>query len=283
MKRVACQGCAGAFSHLAAKEVFPEASFLFFPTFEGALCALKEGTADRAVLPVENSEAGRVADCHILLPESGAFIVGEHFLRIEHHLLGVKGANVRDVKTVRSHVQALSQCAKTLARMGITPYPAANTAMAAKETAENADKSVGAVASETAAELYGLDVLKRNIEDSPNNTTRFLILSAEERLPDAKEKDVLTSFVFKVRNIPAALYKSLGGFATNGVNILRLESYVDPLHFVSAGFFADVEGHPASPAFKRAMNELAFFAEKIQILGTYPADPFRRTLNGKRE
>ena len=281
MLKVACQGCAGAFSHLAAKAAFPEASFVFFPTFEGVLNALKQGIADRAVLPVENSEAGRVADCHILLPASGVFIVAERFLRIEHHLLGVKGAKIQDIRTVRSHVQALSQCANTLSKMGIASYPAANTAMAAKETAQNNDKSFGAVASQTAAELYGLDVLKRNIEDSPNNTTRFLILSAQAQIPPAGSEGVITSFVFRVRNIPAALYKSLGGFATNGINILRLESYVDPLHFVSAGFFVDVEGHPESLAFKRAMNELAFFAEKIQILGTYPADPFRRTLDGK--
>lgn len=281
MLKVACQGCAEAFSHLAAKAAFPDASFVFFPTFEGVLDALKQGVADRAVLPVENSEAGRVADCHILLPASGVFIVAERFLRIEHHLLGVKGAKIQDIKTVRSHVQALSQCAGTLSKMGIASYPAANTAMAAKETAQNNDKSFGAVASQTAAELYGLDVLKRNIEDSPNNTTRFLILSAQAQIPPANTDGVITSFVFRVRNIPAALYKSLGGFATNGINILRLESYVDPLHFVSAGFFVDVEGHPESLAFKRAMNELAFFAEKIQILGTYPADPFRRTLDGK--
>lgn len=282
MKRVACQGCAGAFSHLAAKSVFGDVRFIFFPTFEGVLRALKEGAADRAVLPVENSEAGRVADSHILLPESKAFIVGERFLRVEHHLLGVKGARIEDIKTARSHVQALSQCAGALAEMGISPYPAANTALAAKETAQNNDRSVAAVASETAAELYGLDILKRNIEDSPNNTTRFLILSATPEIPDLERPDVLTSFVFRVRNIPAALYKSLGGFATNGINILRLESYVDPLHFVSAGFFVDAWGHSGSPAFKRAMNELAFFAEKIQILGTYPADPFRQTLDNDK-
>ena len=195
MLKVACQGCAGAFSHLAAKAAFPEASFVFFPTFEVVLNALKQGIADRAVLPVENSEAGRVADCHILLPASGVFIVAERFLRIEHHLLGVKGAKIQDIKTVRSHVQALSQCANTLSKMGIASYPAANTAMAAKETAQNNDKSFGAVASQTAAELYGLDVLKRNIEDSPNNTTRFLILSAQAQIPPANTDGVITSFV----------------------------------------------------------------------------------------
>lgn len=278
MKKIACQGCKGAFSHLAGKEIFNEAQFLFFPTFEETLEAVKKGIAEKAVIPVENSEAGRVMDIHILLPASGLFITGEHFLRIEHHLLGVKGARSEEIKTICSHVQALSQCARSLKEIGAAVRPAVNTAVAAQDVARAGDVSIAAIASKAAAEEYGLCILKHNIEDSPDNRTRFLILSAE---PEAvsKERPAITSFVFWTRNIPAALYKSLGGFATNGINILRLESYVDPKHFVSAGFFVDVEARPETKAFEYAFNELAFFSEKIQILGTYSADPYRQALS----
>ncbi|MGN0903753.1 MAG: prephenate dehydratase domain-containing protein [Alphaproteobacteria bacterium] len=277
MRKIACQGCEGAFSHLAAKDVFAGDAFVFFPTFEETLSAVREGQADHAVIPVENSEAGRVSDIHTLLPASGLFITGEHFLRIRHHLLGLPGTKAEDIRAVRSHVQALSQCARTLAAAGIKGRPAANTAVAARETAAEGDPSIGAIASETAAELYGLSILRRNMEDSPGNTTRFLILSAQAGEVPA-DVPAITSFVFRVRNIPAALYKALGGFATNGVNILRLESYVDPKHFVSAAFFVDIESRPEQDAFRRAFDELDFFSEKIQILGTYPADPYRMKL-----
>lgn len=283
IKRIACQGAAGAFSHMAAEEIFPGKEILFFPTFDAALDAVGAGDAGAAVIPVENSAAGRVADVHRLLPETGLFIAGEHFVRIEHHLLGLPGAKAGNIKTARSHPQALSQCRKTLAVMGIVPETAVNTAMAAQEILKRGDVCAGAVASAKAAELYGLEILKHNIEDSSANTTRFWIVSKTPARNVDKNRAV-TSFVFRVKNLPAVLYKCLGGFATNGIDLLRLESYVDPEHFLtSAGFLVDIAAHPDTEAFRRAFEELSFFAENIKILGTYSPSSFRVRFRNTQE
>lgn len=283
LKKIACQGCAGAFSHLAAQEIFPDASFVFFPTFEQTIQAVQQDIADSAVMPVENSAAGRVADMHTLLPGSDLFITGEHFLRIQHQLLGQKNAKISDIKAVRSHQQALTQCSKTLKSLGIESQAATNTAQAAQEAADTKDISIGVIASVVAAEIYGLKVLKANMEDSPLNTTRFWVLSKKEAENVDPEKSI-TSFVFWVKNLPAVLYKSLGGFATNGINILRLESYVSPdAFFTSAGFLVDIAAHPQTDAFRRAFDELAFFAQDIKILGTYPASFFRKQTEKQAE
>ena len=280
---VACQGVPGAFSHLAAKQIFPEEDICFYPTFEGALDAVLHEEADFAVLPVENSAAGRVADMHRLLGDLPLFVIGEHFLRIGHCLLGTKQAEIGDVREVRSHPQALSQCRSFLKKLGVKTQAGGNTALAAQEVAQMNRKDVAAIASETAAEMYGLKILKSGIEDSSLNTTRFWILS---RTPAEKvdPRNALTSFVFWVKNKPAVLYKCLGGFATNGIDLLRLESYVDPERFLmSAGFLVDVAAHKDSAAFQRAMEELMFFSDRVKILGTYPASSYRTELNAQRK
>ena len=279
VKKIACQGVDGSFSGIAARRAFPNASVSFFPSFDGVLFAVKEKKADFAIIPVENSEAGRVADIHTLLPDSGLFIVGEHFLRIEHHLFGVKETSLPRIKRAMSHIQALTQCSNTLKSLKIEPVAGTNTALSAQYVAERNDPSLAAVASKEAGELYGLALLKSNVEDSGDNTTRFLIVSSEQARLDPKQP-AITSFVFRVKNKPASLYKCLGGFATNGINILRLESYVDPKNFTSAGFFADILAGPETSGFGYAFEELAFFSEKIQILGTYNIDPYRLKFPG---
>ena len=280
---IACQGVPGAFSHLAAKQVFPEKEVLFYATFEAVLDAVMQGKAACALLPVENSAAGRVADMHRLLGNLPLYVTGEHFLRIRHCLLGTKRARVEDIRVVRSHPQALSQCHTFLKNLGVKTEAVGNTAAAAQEIASLNQNDIAAVASETAAELYGLKVLKTGIEDSKLNTTRFWILS---RTPatDVDPENAVTSFVFWVKNKPAVLYKCLGGFATNGIDLLRLESYVDPECFLtSAGFLVDVAAHNETPAFCRAMEELAFFSEKVKILGTYRAASFRIEMKKRQE
>lgn len=280
--RVACQGVPGAFSHQAALEMFPDADIAFYPTFDDALAAVGAGAARQAVLPVENSAAGRVADMHRLLKTTDLFVTGEHFLRVRHCLLGTTG-DLSAVKTVRSHPQALSQCAGFLKRLGAKIEAAGNTAAAARELSETGRGDVAVIASETAARLYGLNVLRSGIEDSSLNTTRFWALS---RTPaeNVGADGAVTSFLFWVKNEPAVLYKCLGGFATNGLDLLRLESYVDPERFLmSAGFLVDVAAHGESADFKRAMRELGFFARSVRLLGTYPADPYRAALKSKQQ
>lgn len=274
MNRIAVPGAEGAFSHLAAMELFPEARFVFYPVFSDVLNAVRTGGADKGVLPVENSSAGRVTDVHRLLPEAQVFITGEHFLRIEHHLLGVRGTQLQDVSSVYSHPQALTQCSEFILKTGVRTRACDNTALAAKEIARKNDKSCAAIASKSAANENGLVVLKENIEDSSENRTRFLIIS---KTPEScgNSKNVITSFVFFVKHEPAALYHALGAFAQNDVNLLRLESYIDSKNFISAGFFADVAADLSRGKGKQALEMLKDFTQSVTILGTYPASGLR--------
>jgi prephenate dehydratase len=275
--RISFQGEPGANSHIAAREAFPELEPLPCASFEDAFAAVGEGQARYAMIPVENSVAGRVADVHTLIPESGLFIIGERFVPIRHQLLGLKSATLEGLTHVRSHPQALGQCRKQLRELGVIAVKTADTAGAAREIAELGDPKVGALASSLAAEIYGLKVLKADIADAAHNTTRFLVFSREEQNAAPGSGPCMTSFVFRVRNVPAALYKAMGGFATNGVNMTKLESYIEGGQFSAAMFFAEVEGHTADQNVRLAMEELAFFSTSLKVLGVYPADPFRRT------
>ena len=273
--RVVYQGEPGANSHLACREAFPEAEAVACATFEDALGAVKSGDARYAMIPIENSVAGRVADIHHLLPDADLFIVGEHFLRVRHQLMAVPGASLSTVKRVLSHTQALGQCRRRLYELGLTPIPEADTAGSARIVSESKDPSLAAIASTLAAEIYGLEVLASDIEDEVHNTTRFVILAAEPDDAEPGNGPVVTTFIFQVRNIPAALYKALGGFATNGVNMTKLESYQLEGTFNATMFYADIEGHPADPMVQLALRELAFFSSRVRVLGTYPASPYR--------
>jgi len=275
---IAFQGVRGAYSDMACRNAYPDMATLPCMSFEDAFAAVGEGRARLAMIPVENSVAGRVADIHQLLPESGLFITGEHFQRVNHYLLGVKGAQISGLTHVHSHIHALNQCRKLIRELGLTPVEHADTAGAAADIAARGDKTQGAIASRLAADLDGLVTLKTDIEDAEHNTTRFLVMAREAEVPDPGQEPgaVITSFVFRVRNVPAALYKALGGFASNGVNMTKLESYLVGGNFVAAQFYADVEGHPQDPGMKHALDELGFFCDEVKILGTYPAHPFRR-------
>jgi prephenate dehydratase len=273
---IAFQGLPGAYSNLACRAAYPDMKALPCESFEDMFAAVTGGKADLAMVPIENSVAGRVADIHHLMPESGLHIIAEHFQRVNHQLMAPKGATLAGLKTVRSHVQALAQCRNTLRQMGLTPVTRPDTAGSAAEIAEEGDKTVGAVASSLAAEIYGLDILKSDMEDAEHNTTRFVVMAKEPIDPDPKKGPVVTSFVFKVRSVPAALYKALGGFATNGVNITKLESYILDGAFTNAQFYADIEGHPDQRPVKLALEELSFFSREVRILGVYPAHSFRR-------
>ena len=268
--RIAFQGEPGAFSHAAAHAVFPKGEAVPCLTFEDTLQAVTKGDADFGVVPVENSLYGRITDIYHLLPESGLFITGEHFLRIEMNLLGVRGATLKDIKTVQSLSVALGQCRKFIRKHRLKTINAVDTAGSAREVAERGDKSLGAIASRFAGEVYGLDLLAENIEDAAHNTTRFLVVSRDEKTPKPG-KAVKTTFVFRVRNVPAALYKAMGGFATNGVNMTKLESYMLDGSFTATQFYADIEGHPADRAVQLAFEELKFFTDHFHVLGVYPA------------
>jgi prephenate dehydratase len=274
-KTIAFQGLPGAYSHLACRIVYPKLEPLPCGGFDDAFAAVRDGQADLAMIPIENSVAGRVADIHHILPDSGLHITGEYFLRVNHHLLAVKGATLEGLKVVKSHVHALSQCRKLIKQMGLKAVVVADTAGAAAELAEKNDPTVAAIASELAGETYGLVSLKSNIEDAEHNTTRFLVMARQPVNPDRRAGPVITSFVFKVRNVPAALYKAMGGFATNGVNMTKLESYQVGGQFVATLFYADVEGHPEEKHLRLALEELDFFTREVKILGVYPAHPFR--------
>ncbi len=271
---IAFQGEPGAYSDLACRQVFPRLTSLPCLAFEDAIGAVKRGRASLAMLPIDNSVAGRVADIHHLLPESGLHIVGEHYQRVNHHLLAVKGAKLSDLKIVRSHVHALGQCRKMIRALGLKAEVVADTAGAAAAVAREGDKRVAAIASELAGKVYGLTSLKANIEDAAHNTTRFLIMAAKEKRA-ANKGLVVTTFVFRVRNVPAALYKALGGFATAGINMTRLESYMIGGRFTATQFYADVEAHPNERRLKLALDELAFYTEELKILGVYPGHKFR--------
>jgi len=260
------QGAPGANSHLAVIEAFPDALPMPCFSFEDAIDAVRDGMVERAMIPIENSLHGRVADIHFLIPESGLSIIGEHFLHVRHCLLGRRGGQVREVM---SHAQALGQCRHWLRAQGIKPIAYPDTAAAAAAVAELDGDSVAAIAPALAGELYGLDMLAEGIADSDDNTTRFVVL-ARDPLPDFPEGPVMTTFIFEVKNIPAALYKALGGFATNGVNMTKLESYQRGASFAATEFYADIEGKPHDPAVARALEELVFHTKWVRLLGTYP-------------
>ena len=253
---------------------FPDMATLPCNQFEDAFAALRDNRARLAMIPIENSVAGRVADIHHLMPDSGLHIIGEHFEPVNHHLLALPGTSLAQIRTVRSHVHALSQCRKMIRALGIEPIVAADTAGAAAEIAERGDPTVAAIASELAGRIYGLVSLKENIEDAEHNTTRFLIMSREALRPP-RETPSVTTFLFRVRNVPAALYKALGGFATNGINMTKLESYMVGGAFTATQFYADVEAHPEDRPLALALEELAFFSRELKILGVYPAHPLR--------
>ena len=278
-QRVSYQGEPGANSHLACREVFPDLEAVACATFEDALAAVKTGDARHAMIPIENSVAGRVADIHHLLPGAGLHIVGEHFLRVRHQLLAVPGATLETVKKALSHTQALGQCRNTLRRLGLKPVPEADTAGSARLVAEARDPTMAAIASSLAAEIYGLRILAQDIEDEQHNTTRFVVLANAPSDARAGDGPVVTTFIFRVRNVPAALYKALGGFATNSVNMTKLESYQLDGRFVATMFYADVEGHPDDPPVARALEELSFFSAEVHVLGAYPASPYRVEAN----
>ena len=266
---IAFQGRLGAYSDLACRNAFPGLATLPCETFEGAMDALREKRADLAMLPCENSLAGRVPDIHSLLPESGLFIVGEHFQRVEHCLLAVRGARIEGLKRAHSHAVALGQVRGIIRTLGLTAVIEADTAGAAQMVAEWNDPAEAAIASSLAAEIYGLEILRSNVEDASHNTTRFYVMAREARTPAPDEPGLMTTFVFRVRNVPAALYKALGGFATNGVNMTRLESYMVDGEFTATQFLCDVDGHPEHPGLQRALEELAFFSREARILGVY--------------
>jgi prephenate dehydratase len=271
-KKIAFQGEPGAFSHAAASNVFPGEEAVGCVTFEETINAVQTGKADFAVVPVENSLYGRITDIHHLLPESGLYIIGETYLRVEMTLLGVPGATLADIKAVQSLSVALGQCRKFISSNGFRTINAVDTAGSAREVAQKADKSVAAIASRFAGEIYGLSVLASNIEDADHNTTRFLVLSPTPQEAPANNGKVKTTFVFRVRNVPAALYKAMGGFATNGVNMTKLESYMVGGAFTATQFYADIEGHPSDIGVQHAFDELKFFTDYFKVLGVYPAE-----------
>ncbi|WP_051329437.1 prephenate dehydratase [Geminicoccus roseus] len=273
-RTIAFQGRPGAYSHLACREAFPDLVALPCHSFEDAFAAVHEGAARLAMIPVDNTVAGRVADVHHLLPRGGLHIVAEHFVRVNHHLLGLPGASIEGLRSVESHVHAVGQCRQFLRRHGLQAVVVADTAGAAQDVASAADPSRAAIASRLAGELYGLVSLASNIEDAEHNTTRFLVLAREPVDPGPACDPVMTTFTFTVRNRPAALYKALGGFATCGVNMVKLESYIDGA-FTQAQFYADIMGHPTHDSVRLAMEELRFFSHSVEILGIYPAHPFR--------
>jgi prephenate dehydratase len=285
-KTIVFQGEPGANSDLACRKAYPGYASRPRATFDDTFAAVRAGRADLAMIPIENSVAGRVADIHHLMPISGLHIVAEHFMPVHHQLLAPAGASLKTVKTVESHVHALDQCRKAIRAFGLKRVVAADTAGSAREVAESGDRTRAAIASRLAAKIYGLKILERNIEDEAHNTTRFIVLSAkpgrvkrDKALSPARlSEGVVTTFVFEVRNIPAALYKALGGFATNGINMTKLESYMLRGNFFATQFYADVEGHPDDRALELAFEELEFVSQRgsFKILGVYPAHRYRR-------
>jgi prephenate dehydratase len=280
--KIAYQGEAGANSHIACREAYPDHEPLACGTFEDAFAAVKEGETALAMIPIDNSVAGRVADIHHLLPASNLYIVGEHFLRVHHQLLVLPGAQAAGLKTVHSHIHALGQCRRVIRQMGLKPIVAADTAGAAREIAEDKDGSRAAIATRLAAEIYGLAILKENIEDEDHNTTRFIVLSATPHDAEPEDAPVITTFVFRVRNVPAALYKAMGGFATNGVNMIKLESYQLEGQFAATQFYADIEGHPSERPVRLALEELEFFTTHLRVLGVYKASSYRAEIAKRR-
>jgi len=276
--KIAYQGEPGAFSHQACRRWFADHAPTPFPTFEAAFAAVSSGDCQLGMIPVENSVAGRVSDVHHLLPHSKLRIVGERFLPIEMNLMAVPETKLENIKVAASHAMALLQCRNALRDMGITAEVFHDTAGAARALSQTRELDRAAIAPEVAAELYGLKILKRHMEDARHNTTRFLVLTTQDQVIEpAPGVPCMTTFSFRVKNIPAALYKALGGFATNGVNMTKLESYIENGLFASTFFYCDVEGRPSDPNLAQALKELQFFATKTELLGTYPEDPFRKT------
>ncbi|MEP9384340.1 prephenate dehydratase [Nocardioides sp. KR10-350] len=278
-RRIAYQGEPGSNSHMVCQQNYPELEAVPCASFEDVFAAVEGAdgrqSADLAMIPIDNSLAGRVADIHHFLPTSTLHIVAEHFLRIRFALMAVPGARIDGIRTVHSHVHALGQCRRLIRDHGFTPVIAGDTAGAAREVAEAGDPSQASISPPMAAGIYGLDVLAEDVEDEDHNTTRFVVLSPEFVQAPPDNGPVVTSFIFNVRNLPAALYKALGGFATNGVNMTKLESYMVGGEFAATQFLAEVDGHPDHPGVKRALEELAFFTTEVKLLGVYPADPYR--------
>jgi prephenate dehydratase len=272
---IAFQGIAGANSDMACRQAYPYMETKAFASFEDAMQAVENGDANLCMIPIENSKAGRVAEIHNLLKGTNLSIVGEHFQRVEHQLMAPRGAKLSDIKEVYSHPQALMQCRENIKKTGFKPKEYSNTAVAAKDVAGWADKSKAAIASKLSAELYGLDILQNNIEDDHENTTVFIAMSSEHKDPNPDDGHVITSLLFTARNIPAGLYKALGGFATNHVNLLKIESYIPSGSSEMAQFFISFEGHPATRKVQLALEELGFFCKKVKVLGVYHADPKR--------
>ena len=273
---IAFQGAPGAYSNLACLSAFPEMAPLPCSSFEGAFGAVEEGRAKYAMIPIENSIAGRVADIHHLLPATGLHIVGEHFEPVRHFLMAPKGATLETIKKVRSHVHALGQCRNAIRELGLEAIVHVDTAGAAADLENSSDLTESAIASSLAAKTYGLDVLKEEMEDHAYNTTRFIVLAREPEQPPLGGGLTITTFIFRVRNVPAALYKAMGGFATNGVNMTKLESYMVEGEFFATQFYADIEGHPDDASVKLALEELGFFSREFRLLGVYEASSFRR-------
>ncbi|HEX5278577.1 MAG TPA: prephenate dehydratase [Micropepsaceae bacterium] len=277
-RRVVFQGEPGSYSHLASREALPHCEAVAAPTFEDAFTALRSGAVDLGMIPIENSLHGRIADIHYLLPEAPLYILAEHFHRVRHQLMAIPGATLSSITTVVSQEPALGQCRNIVRELGLKRQLWADTAGAARHVAEVKDRTLAAVASRLAAEIHGLNILRSDVEDATHNVTRFLIMSREPEYAKAGSGPVVTTMLFRVRNVPAALYKAMGGFATNGVNLTKLESYQLEGSFNATQFFADMEGHPDERPMKLALEELKFFTSSLKILGAYPAHPFRLTL-----
>ncbi len=280
-KKIIFQGELGANSHIACQQAYPSYEAVPGATFEDCFAAITSGKVDLGMIPIENSVAGRVADIHHLMPTAKLHIIGEHFMPVHHQLLAVKGASLKTLKTVESHVHALGQCRKLIRSAKLKAIVAADTAGSAREVAESGDKTRASIATALAGKIYGLKVLARDIEDEKHNTTRFIVLSPKKKEAKRGRGTVVTTFIFQVRNIPAALYKALGGFATNGINMTKLESYMVGGSFSATQFYADVEGHPSDRGLQLALEELEFVCQPgtLRILGVYPAHKFRKKLN----
>jgi len=273
--KVAFQGERGAYSHLACLEIFPEAEVVGCPTFEEAFQLAKDDQDYKIVIPIENSLAGRVADIHYLIPKYKLQIHAEHFQKVTHNLLGIKGSKIKDIKTVRSHSQAIGQCRKIIMDNNLKEIISADTAGSAKFVSEKNDESESAIASELAAKIYNLEILKSKVEDETGNVTRFFIMEKNSKHPEFTNKKYITSCIFKLKSIPAALYKALGGFATNGVNLCKLESFSVKNTFDQVNFYIDIEGHIEDPTVQKALEELGFHTQKLDVLGVYEAHQFR--------
>ena len=273
--KIAFQGEKGAYSHLACLEIFPETEAVACPTFEKAFQLAKDDSEYRIVIPIENSLAGRVADIHYLIPKYKLQIHAEHFQKVTHNLLGIKGSRIKNIKTVRSHSQAIGQCSKIISENKLQPIISADTAGSAKFISKKKDKTDSAIASALAAKIYGLEIIKSKVENESGNVTRFFIMEKDTKHPERKDKKYITSCIFKLKSIPAALYKALGGFATNGVNLCKLESFSVKNTFDQVNFYIDIEGHIEDTSLQKALEELGFHTQKLDILGVYEAHQFR--------